>query len=96
MLKIVIKSQGERAKEEKNNNLKNYRDNPKTINKIAISTYLTIIKYLFMYLCIYLFLFFGHTACGILVPWPGIEPVPPVVEVQSLNYWAAREVPKNT
>ena len=33
-------------------------------------------------------------ACGILVPWPGIEPVPPAVEVQSLNYWTTREVPQ--
>ena len=29
---------------------------------------------------IFLFLFFGHTACGILVPRPGINPVSPVVE----------------
>ena len=31
-------------------------------------------------------------ACRILVPRPGIEPVPPAVEVQSLNHWTAREV----
>ena len=24
-----------------------------------------------------------HTSCGILVPWPGMEPVPPAVEVHS-------------
>ena len=30
-------------------------------------------------------------ACGILVPWPGIKPVPPAVEVQSLNHWTTRE-----
>ena len=35
-------------------------------------------------------------ACGILVPQPGIKPVPPAVEVQSLNNWTAREVPKRT
>ena len=29
---------------------------------------------------------------GILVPQPGIEPVTPVVEAQSLNHWTAREV----
>ena len=28
-----------------------------------------------------------------LVPHPGIEPVPPEVETQILNHWAAREVP---
>ena len=42
----------------------------------------------------FLFLFFGHAAqhVGILVPRPGIEPVPPEVEVRSLNQWTAREV----
>ena len=34
-----------------------------------------------------------HTACGILVPQPGIEPAPPAVEAQSPNHWTAREVP---
>ena len=33
-------------------------------------------------------------ACRILVPWPGIRPVPPTVEARSLNCWPAREVPK--
>ena len=50
---------------------------------------------------ILLFVFFGvfwlhHTACGILVPQLGIEPTPPVLEVQSLNHWTAREVPMPT
>ena len=35
-------------------------------------------------------------ACGILVPQPGIKPVPPAVEVQSLNHWTTREVPQQT
>ena len=26
------------------------------------------------------FFFFGYVACGILVPQPGIEPVPPALE----------------
>ena len=34
-----------------------------------------------------------HVACGILVPRPGMEPIPPAVEVRSLNHWTAREVP---
>ena len=29
--------------------------------------------------------------CGILVPWPGIEPGPSAVRVQSPNHWTARE-----
>ena len=33
-----------------------------------------------------------HTACRVLVPQPGIKPVPPLVEAQSLDHWAAREV----
>ena len=32
-------------------------------------------------------------ACRILVPRPGIEPMPPAVEAQSPNHWTAREVP---
>ena len=39
------------------------------------------------------FLTVPRTACGILFPRPGIEPVPPAVEVWSLNHWTAREVP---
>ena len=31
--------------------------------------------------------------CGILVPWPGIKPGPPALEVQSLIYRTTREVP---
>ena len=42
--------------------------------------------------CSVFFFFLHHTACGILLPWPGIEPVPPAWEVWSLNHWATREV----
>ena len=42
---------------------------------------------------IYLFLWPHHAACGTLVPWPGIEPTLPAVEVQSLNHWTTRDVP---
>ena len=40
-----------------------------------------------------LFSFFEHTrqARGILVPLPGIEPMPHIVEVWNLNHWTARE-----
>ena len=45
----------------------------------------------------YLALFFvfipDHEACGILLPWPGIKPVLPVVEAPSRNHWSTREVP---
>ena len=35
-------------------------------------------------------------ACGILVPWPGIEPGATVVKALSPNHWTAREVPNFT
>ena len=44
---------------------------------------------------ILLFFFFllCHRACRILVPQPGIKPMPSAVEAQSLNHWTIREVP---
>ena len=33
-------------------------------------------------------------ANGILVPQPGIEPVPPAVKELSLNHWTTRELPR--
>ena len=36
------------------------------------------------------------TVYRILVPWPGIEPLPSPVETWILNHWTAREVPKIT
>ena len=37
--------------------------------------------------------FFSHMTYGILVPQPGIKPVPCAVEAWSLNHWITREVP---
>ena len=51
--------------------------------------------YIFIYFFILSFFFFFwpcRTACGILFPQPGIEPMCPVVEARSLNHWATREV----
>ena len=31
-----------------------------------------------------MFGFFGHEACGILAPWPGIEPTPTALEDEVL------------
>ena len=31
-----------------------------------------------------MFWFFAHEACGILAPWPGIEPAPPTLEGEVL------------
>ena len=41
---------------------------------------------------LFYFLFFGPGMQN-LSPWPGIKPLPPVVEAQSLNHWTTREVP---
>jgi len=44
--------------------------------------------------CFYFCFFFWPqwATCGILFPWPGIEPVPLAVEAQSLNHYTAREL----
>ena len=44
------------------------------------------------FLC-FLFFWPRQAACGILVPRPGIKPVPPALGARSLNHWTAREVP---
>ena len=46
----------------------------------------------FLRLKIFSFFSSHYVACGILVPWPGIKPVPPAVEAQSPNHWITREV----
>ena len=42
--------------------------------------------------CCFTFWLFGCEAYGILVPWLGIKPSPPVLKVQSLSHWIPREV----
>ena len=37
-----------------------------------------------------MFCFFGHKACGVLAPQPGIEPAP-LHWKANLNYWTTRE-----
>ena len=39
-----------------------------------------------------LFLFFVWLACGILFPWPGIEPGPLAVKAWSPNHWVAWKI----
>ena len=40
------------------------------------------------------FTFWPHcTACGLLTPWPGVEPGLPALEAPSINHWSAREAP---
>ena len=49
--------------------------------------------FLFILCCCCLFCFFGHVACGILVPWPGMEPIPTTVGMQSFNRWTKKRSP---
>ena len=49
-----------------------------------------LISLFFSVLFTYLYL---ATACRLLLPWPGIKPMPSAMETWSLNYWTAREVP---
>ena len=49
--------------------------------------------FIFTFKILFIYLYFGHAARGILVPQPGIEPAPPAVKAWSLNHWTSREVP---
>ena len=53
----------------------------------------------FFYKAFKILILFGHlcfwphcTACWILVPQPGIEPMPPALEGQSLTHWTTRKI----
>ena len=50
--------------------------------------------FFFNFFLFFFFLIFwpGSAACEILVPQAGIKPVPPALEVWSLNHWPARAV----
>ena len=45
---------------------------------------------------LFIYLWLHYVACRMLVPQPGIEPVPPALEVQSSNHWITRGVPQIT
>ena len=48
----------------------------------------------FAFFCAKVFGFWPrHTARGILVPWPGIKPMPSALDPWSLHHWTSREVP---
>ena len=52
-------------------------------------------SFLFVFLFLFVWVFFRLclAACRILVPWPGIKPVSPALEVWSPNHWITREFP---
>ena len=43
------------------------------------------IEFATILLLFYIFWFFGHKACGILAPRPGMEPAPPALEGEALT-----------
>ena len=43
----------------------------------------------------FFFFWLCHAACGILVPWPGIEPTAPRLGTQRPNYRTSKEVPES-
>ena len=49
--------------------------------------------YFFFFFLIFTF-WSSHTACGVLVPQPGIEPVPFALKAQGPEHWTIRKVPK--
>ena len=46
-----------------------------------------------VYIRFFIFFWPRCTACRILFPQPGIEPVSPAVEARSSNHWTTREIP---
>ena len=63
------------------------------IFRIQCSSALWFVTHLFFFLFFFFFIWLHRVACGILVPRPGIEPVPPAVEERSVNHWTPREAP---
>ena len=59
-------------------------------------TTLSSIPFKRLFICYFLSFWPHHAACGILVPRPGIEHVPPEVEAWSLNHWTTWETPNSS
>ena len=51
------------------------------------------IEFVTILLLFYVLFFLGCKACGMLAPWPGIEPLPPCIGRLILNHWTTREFP---
>jgi len=62
-----------------------------TRNDLNIHIDVSLDKVWLIHGCMFLY-FFGHRACGILVPQQGIKPMPPAVEAWTPNHWTTREI----
>ena len=62
-------------------------ENVTFVNHYPVHSYGKLVKYFLFY-----FIFLA-TACGVFIPHPGIKPLVPAVEAQSLNRWTTRKVP---
>ena len=63
------------------------------ITMITITSTVSIVIFTIITIIINTILVTPCRACGILVPWPGIEPKPLAVKAQSLNHRTTREFP---
>ena len=55
--------------------------------------YITMYNNGFNIFILFIYFWLGCVACGILVPWSGIKPVPPALEAWIHDHWTNREVP---
>ena len=60
---------------------------------VGIDTKVLSILFYFQKIYFYLLFLAMSQACGIPVPWPETESMPPEVEAWSLNHWTARDIP---
>ena len=60
---------------------------------IATSAVLCLVFHSISFSILFLSFWPCRVTCRMLVPRPGIEPMPPAVEAQSPNHWTAREFP---
>ena len=73
-----------------------YKSCPTLPSLSPIWVYVIMLFFVFVFCFLFFFLqgFWPHRmACRILVPQPGIEPMPPAVEVRSPNHRTTREFP---
>ena len=64
-----------------------HKGEKKIVDKSLLWRYVNLTKFFFF------FFLPCYVAYGVLVPWPGIKPVPSPLGVWSFNHWTAREIP---